>query len=59
MQVADARKCIREEWGSENAFEKFVRQELPSILVEAKRQWYRTVPNTVGAGLELIFGGAA
>ena len=30
---------IREEWGSEEAFDEFVRSKLPGVLLEGKRAW--------------------
>ena len=47
---------IRDEWGSEQAFERFVRDRLPELLVKSKAA-YRSQLTTVAAeSFELLFG---
>ena len=47
---------IREEWESEEAFDKFVREDLLEVMVQSKRQYQHRILNVAGHAFELIFG---
>ena len=49
--------AIRREWGSEAAFEDFVRTELPKVLAASKRRYSRQVVHVAGRAFEMAFGG--
>jgi len=53
---ADTIRAIIEEWGDKEAFEKYVQEELPVKVLEAKRQWFRTIVNVFWDALSLLFG---
>ena len=48
---------IREEWGSEEAFERFVQTELPLVLERSKRRYSRQLLRTTFEAFDLAFGG--
>ena len=47
---------IRQEWGSEQAFDEFVHNELPSVLRASKRRYARTFRNEVFKTIDLVLG---
>ena len=47
---------IRQEWGSEQAFDEFVHNELPSVLQASKRRYARTFRNEVRKTIDLVLG---
>ena len=47
---------IREQWGSEEAFDAFVQDELPAVLESSKRQYYRSWRDEVLKMLDLVLG---
>ena len=47
---------IRQEWGSEQAFDEFVHNELPSVLRASKRRYARTFRNEVRNTIDLVLG---
>ena len=48
---------IRREWGSEAAFETFVRTQLPGLLASSKRRYCRQMARVAGRAFEMAFGG--
>lgn len=58
VEFADVLQQIRQTWGCEANFEQFVREKLPTVVLEAKRQWLRKVPNAISLAMQLIFGEA-
>lgn len=48
---------IRRKWGSEAAFETFVRTELPELLAASKRRYSKQIARVAGRALEMAFGG--
>ena len=48
---------IRREWGSEAAFETFVRTQLPGLLASSKRRYSRQMARVAGRAFEMAFGG--
>ena len=48
---------IRREWGSEVAFETFVRTQLPGLLASSKRRYSRQMARVAGRAFEMAFGG--
>lgn len=49
-------KAVREEWGSEEAFDDFVRNELPLVLVASKRKYQTRGRDQVLRTFDLVFG---
>lgn len=49
--------AIRREWGSEEAFETFVRTELPEVLATSKRRYSRQKACVAGRAIQMAFGG--
>ena len=49
-------KAIRDEWGSEEAFDRFVQTELPEVLATGKRAYSRLVWLALVNNLEHMFG---
>ena len=47
---------VRAGWGSEAAFDSFVRNELPFVLLRSKRQYRKQLRTVFFQQLELIFG---
>ena len=47
---------IREEWGSEAAFDTFVRTELKAVMAQSKRRYQQRILTVAGEAFELIFG---
>ena len=47
---------IRQEWGSEQAFDDFVHNELPNVLRASKRRYVRTFRNEVFNTIDLVLG---
>ena len=50
-------EAIRREWGSEAAFEGFVRTEVPKLLAASKRRYSRQIARVAGRAFEMAFGG--
>ena len=48
---------IRKEWGSEDAFDAFVRTELPLMLVHNKHRFTGQLCRIAGEHLDVAFGG--
>ena len=48
---------IRRTWGSEAAFEGFVRTELPTLLASSKLRYSRQLSRVAGRAFEMAFGG--
>ena len=48
---------IRREWGSEAAFETFVRTQLPVLLASSKRRYGQQMARVAGRAFEMAFGG--
>jgi len=48
---------IRNEWGSEQAFDKYVRNTLPSIFAESKEIYREQLKTVANRSLERLFGG--
>ena len=48
---------IRREWGSEAAFETFVRTQLPVLLASSKRRYSQQMARVAGRAFEMAFGG--
>ena len=49
--------AIRDEWGSEEAFETFVRNQLPDVLAASKQRYSRQMASVAGNAFEMAFGG--
>ena len=49
--------AIRSEWGSEAAFEDFVRTQLPPVLAASKQRYSRQVAIVAGRAFGMAFGG--
>ena len=49
--------AIRHEWGSEVAFETFVRNQLPDVLAASKQRYSRQMASVAGNAFEMAFGG--
>ena len=49
--------AIRREWGSEAAFEAFVRAELPGVLAASKRRYSRQLASVAARAFGMAFGG--
>ena len=49
-------KAVYEEYGSAEAFDQFVRTELPPILAECKRQYRSLLPRVILRNLLLVLG---
>ena len=47
---------IREQWGSEDAFDEFVHTELLSVLRDSKAQYRRQLLDVATRSLELVMG---
>jgi len=47
---------IRRHWGSEEIFDDFVRNELPVVFAESKRNYSRQLMRVANRSLELLFG---
>jgi len=47
---------IRREWGSEQAFDKFVRTELPLLFAESKQKYSEQLKTVANRSLEQLFG---
>ena len=47
---------IRDEWGSEQAFDNFVHKELPTIFAESKRRFQKQLARVGAESFELLFG---
>ena len=50
-------EAIRREWGSEAAFEGFVRTELPKVLAASKRSYSQQMARVAGRAFDMAFGG--
>ena len=48
---------IRRTWGSEAAFEGFVRTELPKVRAASKLRYSRQRARVAGRAFEMAFGG--
>ena len=48
---------IRREWGSEAAFEDFVRTQLPQVLATSKQRYSRQMASVAGRAFGMAFGG--
>ena len=48
---------IRRDWGSEDAFDNFVRAELPLILADSKQRQSKRMSKLVNEHIDLAFGG--
>ena len=46
---------IRDEWGGEESFERFVRDFLPSVFERSKQQYATQLSREVTVSLELLF----
>ena len=49
--------AIRREWGSEAAFEDFVRTQLPEVLAASKQRYSRQMASVAGRAFGMAFGG--
>ena len=49
-------KHIREEWGSEEAFDTFVHTELRAVMVQSKAQYQRQMSTVAADSVDLLFG---
>ena len=49
--------AVREVWGGEEAFEAFVRDELPPVLAESKARYSRQAGRVMYEALDAMFGG--
>ena len=49
--------AIRRQWGSEERFETFVREELPAVLAESKKRYSRQIFAVAARAFEISFGG--
>ena len=49
--------AVREVWGSEAAFEAFVRDKLPAVLEASKRRYSRQAQSVLLQALDRMFGG--
>ena len=49
-------QSIRDEWGSLEAFDNFVREALPAIMVTSKLQYRTRFRRVVAESMELLFG---
>jgi len=49
-------QAIRDEWGSEEAFDQFVQTELPTIFAASKRAYSQLFWLTLHGNLEHMFG---
>ena len=47
---------IRQEWGSEQAFDEFVHNELPGVLRARKRRYLRTFRTEVFKTIDIVLG---
>ena len=56
IDLATVLNFIRQEWGSEQAFDDFVHNELPSVLRASKRRYARTFRNEVFKTIDLVLG---
>jgi hypothetical protein len=54
---ADVIAAIEKRWGSEAAFEEFVRAELPIVLAECRERYYGLLPRIAGDVLEKTIEG--
>ena len=43
-------------WGSEQAFDAFVHNELPNIFAESKQRYQRQLSRVAAESFELLFG---
>ena len=48
--------AIRDKWGSEEAFDAFVREELPPLFERSKARYQRRVGEVFSRALEMLFG---
>ena len=48
--------AIREAWGSEQAFETYVRNELPAIMEQSKAAYKQQLSNEIVDSLEMVLG---
>jgi hypothetical protein len=58
IEKADTLRRLRREWGSEAAFDQFVREELPGTILEAKRRWFRRPVELLMESLAMLLGAA-
>jgi len=49
--------AIRREWGSEAAFESFVRTQLPKLLAVSKRRYSQQIASVATRAFQMAFGG--
>ena len=49
--------AIRREWGSEAAFESFVRTQLPKLLAVSKRRYSQQIVSVATRAFQMAFGG--
>lgn len=49
--------AIRREWGTEDAFDTFVRSELPSLLFRQKQRYSKMLGVLTQTHLDIVFGG--
>jgi hypothetical protein len=49
-------QAIRNEWGSEEAFDRYVQTELPEILAASKRAYSQRFARLLQSNLEHMFG---
>ena len=47
---------IRDEWGSEEAFDEFVRTELREVMMQSKAQYQRQMSSVAADSFDLLFG---
>ena len=57
MDRAVVLAAIRRDWGSETAFDKFVREVLPGVLRESKKRYSTQLSRLAGRSFNLAFGG--
>ena len=47
---------IEQEWGSLDAFDTFVREELPAVLLEGKRRYAKQGSRVLAETAKFLFG---
>ena len=57
MDRAVVLAAIRSDWGSEEAFNRFVREVLPGVLRESKKRYATQLARLAGRSFNLAFGG--
>ena len=50
--------AIRESWGSEDIFDTYVQETLPTIMARSKKEFYKQTSTVMSKVFDLSFGGA-